>query len=173
MDNKRHIHTKIDIAKVFGHIVANVIKPTIGENVTPFQIGGIPGHCAQEHLFTVKSVIAMVEKNEEAVAVQFYDLVKYFDKENLLDILDELHKNNIRGRMYKLIYELNKDTRVTVRTPVGDSNRIEIGEGMGQGSFEGALVSSLGLSSGVKDFFEDSETEMSYGSLNLASDSAG
>ena len=118
LNNKRHIHTKGEIVKVFGHIVANAAKPIMVENMPSFQIGGIPGHRAEEHLFVIKSFLALVKKNKTAVAFQQYDFSKMFDSESLIDVLDEVYKSKVKGKLYKLIYELNKDTRIKVRTAV-------------------------------------------------------
>ena len=41
------------------------------------------------------------------------------------------------------------------------------GEGVGQGTLEGALVSAANLDSGVRDCFQNSEHEVSYGGLGL------
>ena len=81
LDNIRHIHTKPEIQKVFSHIVTNLIKPTIVVNINLFRIGAIPGHRGEEHIFTLKSVVAMTEDNDDAIAVQLLDLVKYYDSE--------------------------------------------------------------------------------------------
>ena len=42
LENRRNIHTKRDVVKFFGHIVANAAKPLIVKNVSPFQIGAMP-----------------------------------------------------------------------------------------------------------------------------------
>ena len=103
LENIRHIHTKdSEIPKLFGHLITNTIKPIIEENISPFQIGAIPGHRSEEHLFTMKSIVALVEKNKEAIALQLLDLVKYFDSENLADALNELYRGNVKGKMYRL-----------------------------------------------------------------------
>ena len=167
LNSKRHIHIKPEIPKYFEHMVATSAKPMIVDNMSPFQIGAVPGHRSQEHLFSLKSVVAMFEDNEEALAVQLFDLVKFFDSECLIDGLGELYRSKVKGKPYKLLYELNKDTRITVRTPVGDSEKRETGENIGQGSISGSLVSSSSLSSGVADFFSDSEQEVFYGLLKL------
>ena len=86
LESKRFIHTKEPICKFFSHILTTAVKPTITENISTFQIGTIPKHRAQEHLFTVRSFVLMVEKNKESVAIQILDLKKYFDFENLLDV---------------------------------------------------------------------------------------
>ena len=62
---------------------------------------------------------------------------------------------------------MNKDVRIKVRTPVGDSKVKEIGEIVAQGSQEAAIVSTNGISNGVHDFFHDSEHEVSYGDIVL------
>ena len=92
------------------------------ENLTPFQIGGIPGHTAEEHLFVIKSILALAEKNNESIALQQFDFSKMFDRESLIDCLNEVYKSNVRGKLYKLTYELNKNTRIKIRTAVGDSD---------------------------------------------------
>ena len=109
LDNKRHIHTKNEIPKLFSHILTNTMKPKIIENMTPYQIGAIPGHRSQEHLFTLKSFVALAEDKDVAVIANLIDLVKYFDKECLIDALNELYKANVKGKVYKLVYEMNKE----------------------------------------------------------------
>ena len=148
-------------------MVTTAIKPMIVENMSPFQIGAVPGHRSQEHLFSLKSVIAMLEEENEAVAIQLFDLVKYFDSEKLLDGLDEIYRSEVKGKPYRLVFELNKDNRITVRTPAGDLDKRETGENIAQGSNDGSLLSSSNLSSGVNDFFLDSECEVFYGLLKL------
>ena len=108
-----------------------------------------------------------MEKNKEAVAIRQFDLSKFFDKESLLDCLNELYKSNVKGKTYKLIYEMNKDTRVKVRTAVGDGKFEETDEGLAQGSMEAAIASTNSISNGVTDFFSESEYEVSYGPVKM------
>ena len=46
---------------------------------------------------------------------------------------------------------------------MGPTEEEDTGEGIGQGTLEGALVSSANLDSGVNDFFHESEYEIRYG----------
>ena len=162
LNSKRFLHTKDQIPKVFQHIVTNAMKPVIVKNMSKYQIGAIPGHKSEEHLFTLKSFVALAENNGVAVAINLLDLVKYFDKEYLIDAMNELHKAKVKGKVYKLVYELNKDTRITVRTAVGDSDKREVEDTISQGSIDGGILSSNNLSKGVDDFFASSEDEVSY-----------
>ena len=56
---QRNIHTKADSPKFFECIVVDRSKEKIVRKCSKFQIGGIPGHRPQEHLFTAKSIIAL------------------------------------------------------------------------------------------------------------------
>ena len=91
LNPKRHIHIKPEIPKYFEHMVTTAAKPMIVDQMSPFQIGAVPGHRSQEHLFSLKSVVAMFEDNNEALAIQLFDLVKFFDSESLVDGLGELY----------------------------------------------------------------------------------
>ena len=138
------------------------MKPMIVGNMTEYQIGAIPGHRPEKHLYTLKSFVNLAEKNNVAVAITLLDLVKYFDKENLLDVLNELYKAKVKGKVYKLVHEMNKDTKITVRTSVGESNKREVNNSVSQGSIDGGILSSNNLSKGIDDFFTSSECEVSF-----------
>ena len=142
LNNRRHIHTQEEFRKCFMHIVTNEAKPKVFKELSPFQIGAVPGHRAQEHLFSIKSIIAMVEMTNDTIGLQLFDCSKMFDREVLVDCMDELYKSNIKGKLYKLIFEMNRDVRIRVRTPVGVSNVEEVGKTVAQGSLEGAIVST-------------------------------
>ena len=82
-----------------------------------------------------------------------YDISKYFDRENLRDCLGELYKCDIKGKLYRLTFNLNKDTEVSVRTPVGETDYANVDEVLGQGTNEGAIISSISLDFGISPHF--------------------
>ena len=57
MDNNRFIHSKDWMPRLFEDLVVNKMKPKVQNYTTKYQIGGMKGHRATEHLFSVKSVI--------------------------------------------------------------------------------------------------------------------
>ena len=82
--NQRFIHLKEDeIPKGFEHIVMNKVKPRLMKNCSKFQIGAIPGHQSAEHLYTIKSVMALFQQAGKPLILQCFDIKKYFDSENL------------------------------------------------------------------------------------------
>ena len=114
-----------------------------------FQIATKPGHRASEHLFVILSIMAYHESESEAFIINMFDLRKYFDHENAKDCVYEVYKNKVKGKLYKLLYNMNKSTRIKVQTPVGLSHSEETGAGITHGSVEGAVSSAVNLNNGV------------------------
>jgi hypothetical protein len=165
LDNMRHLHIKDEFPKFFGHLVVSACKEKMTSNMTKYQIGTKPGHRAQEHLFVLKSVIALHLQYDKAVILSMWDVSKFFDRESLSDCMNELYKSNVKGKLYRLLFEMNSNTKISIQTPVGITDESDTGEGVGQGTLEGALVSAVNLDSGVNDFFCDSEYEVNYGEV--------
>ena len=62
---------------------------------------------------------------------------------------------------------MNRNTRIKVRTAVGTSSSADTGEGVGQGTLDGAIVSACSIDNTVNTFFSKSSHEVSYGGVNL------
>ena len=167
LDNQRHLHMKDEYPKFFGHLVVTAAKDKMIQNMSKFQIGTKPGHRAQEHIFVLKSVISLFLKYDKTIILSMWDVSKFFDREALSDCMNEVYRNEVRGKLYRLLYEMNKNTRISVQTPVGLTEERDTGEGVGQGTLEGAIVSAVNLDNGVQDFFHNSEYEVSYGDVRL------
>ena len=103
MGNYRNIHTKMDIPKLFGFMVISPAKVPIIKNMSKYQIGTVPGHRSQEHLFVMKNVISLYENYKQPVIVQLYDIQKFFDREMLVDGLDAVYNSGVKGKLYRLL----------------------------------------------------------------------
>ena len=77
--NQMFIHSKDEIPKCFESLVIEKAKHKIVKKCSKFQIGGLPGHQSAEHLFTLKSVIALYLSKGIPLLVNCLDLKKYFD----------------------------------------------------------------------------------------------
>ena len=56
--------------------------------------------------------------------------------------MNELFKNNLRGKLYRLLYARKKNTRIRVQTPPGLTDACDTGQGLRQGTTEGAIASA-------------------------------
>ena len=77
MESFRFIHSKSYFPRTVEAVVVDGMKEDILKGLSCYQIGGQSGHSSQEHLFTVKSVICNVTKDNEAV---IHDIKNFFDK---------------------------------------------------------------------------------------------
>ena len=53
------------------------------------------------------------------------------------------------------------------KPPVGHTKFTEVGETLGQGTNEGAVISTINLDGGITEEFKNSESEVSYVNLKL------
>ena len=79
---------------------------------TKFQIGGCPGKRIVFHLFVVKSNIVRKIKQGLGVILTLHDLIKFFDKQSLVDACDALQKAKVNNKFYRVWYRLNQNTRI-------------------------------------------------------------
>ena len=158
---------KEEIPKGFEYIVMNKVKPIMIRNCSKFQIGAIPGHQAAEHLYAIKSVMRLFQKAGRALIFGCFDLMKYFDSENLKDAMNSLYHCGVRGKEYNLIYELNKRNKIQIKTSVGMTDRFETGPTVSQGSIGGGLISAINLDYSISRFFFNSPNEVYYHDVKL------
>ena len=76
----------------------------------------------------------------------------------------------MKGKPYRLIYQMNKNVRVRVQTPVGVSQSADVGPSVAQGSVDGPIISSVSIGNEVHDAFaaDHGDHEVMYGSLSLS-----
>ena len=77
LNNIRHLHVKCDLAKLFCQIVMSQAKDTLVNNMSKYQIATKPGHRASEHLFFIKSIVALTQARKEAVLVTMWDIQRF------------------------------------------------------------------------------------------------
>ena len=63
------------------------MKDEILEQSTMYQVGGQPGHSTDEHLFTIKSLMEMLEIKGRGMIFKLIDLVSFFDRETVYDVM--------------------------------------------------------------------------------------
>ena len=167
LKNHRFIHIKNEFSKFFGNLVMGASKETLVHNMTKFQIGSKPGHRAQEHLFTLKSVLSFFIKYDKPIILSTWDISKFFDREDLRDCLNEAHNAGIKGKLYRLMYKMNENTCIRVQTPLGLSSESNTGENLAQGSVDGAILSAVSIDKTVSHYFSFSRQETFFLNLKL------
>jgi hypothetical protein len=139
------------------------------EKSSIYQIGGQPGHRSEEHVFILKSVIAKYRSEGKQIIIQSSDLEKFFDKEMLEDAVLTCIKRGANTKACRLWYNLNRNTKIRVRTGAGMTEYTEAGAIVGQGTIGGGLVSQGVIDEGIKDNFAPvGGDELIYGLVPMA-----
>ena len=69
----------------------------------------------------MKSIIALYLNQDFPILIQLYDISKFFDRESFRDGMNSIYNCGIKGKLYRLIFNMNKDTKIRVRTAVGET----------------------------------------------------
>ena len=170
LPNNRFIHTKPWFPRVAESLlVQGAMKGPLLAGSSIYQVGGQPGHRAEELVFCMKSVIAKQRKENKVVLLQLYDISKFFDKETMEDAVLTCQKRRVDPKATRLWKKLQDNTRIRVRTGAGMSDYGEVGAVLGQGTLGGALVSQAVLDEGMSEqFLPGGEGELEYGEVPLA-----
>ena len=170
LSENRFIHSKTWLPRVVeGLVVQGGLREPLLEKSSAYQIGGQPGHRVEEHLFSMKSLIARSRAQGKAVVLQMFDLEKFFDKEMMQDAFLTCRQRDADAKAVRCWYKLNEDTVIRVRTGVGLSEPGEVGAVIGQGTIGGALVSQAVLDSALMEQFQPGgEEELNYGTVKMA-----
>ena len=155
LKNMRFVHLRSWRSKLLEALVTQKMKSNIVESTPKIQLGGMPEASSVEHLVTLKTWMKMKEDKKENGIFQVFDMKKFFDKESLLDCMNTLEKDaKIDNKSYRIWYKLNAETRISVRTSVGDSAEKCIVDSIGQGSAGASLVSSLNIGCAIDKTFK-------------------
>ena len=169
LSDNRFIHSKSWLPRLAeAMVVEEGLKGPLVAESTMFQVGGQPGHRAEELMFVIKSLIAKYRKEGKAIIIQAWDISKYFDKEMVEDAILTCYKRNANPKAVRLWAKLNADTRIKVKTGTGTSGTAQVGAVVGQGTIGGALVSQAVLDEGVKEqFVPGGLGELTYGTVPM------
>ena len=134
LSNFRNLHLKNPFLKHFGSILMTETKSVLFRGMSKFQLGTKPGHRAQEHIYVLKNLMSLSQSSASGMITCLYDISKFFDRENIFDVLGEAYKVGVRGKAYRLLFEMNKRNRIQVKTPLGMTREAETNPCLGQGT---------------------------------------
>ena len=168
LKNSRFIHLKEGfLPRTCEALVVGKMKSDILKSSSKYQVGGQPGHAPEEHIFTIKSIWALLEKQNAGMIITLVDIVAFFDREDIYDVMETLHKIGTNKKAARVWYKLNEGTEISVKTASGVTETAYVGDCIGQGTAGGALVSQANLDLGLTEYFEHSKEEIYYGNIRL------
>ena len=106
LSNNRFIHLKDYMARTCEAMVVGKMKERIFNSTTIYQIGGQAGHFIEEHLFSIKSLMGMMVEQGRGIILTLVDIVAFFDRENILDVMDVLETRGVSKKAARLWYRV-------------------------------------------------------------------
>ena len=168
LKNSRFIHMKESfLPRTCEALVVTKMKEIILKSSSKYQVGGQPGHGPEEHIFTIKSIWAMLEMLGKGMIITLVDIIAFFDREDIGDVMETLHRIGVNKKAARVWFKLNEGTEIAVKTATGVSDSVVVGDCIGQGTAGAALVSQANLDLGLMDYFKDSDAELEYGGVRL------
>ena len=142
LDNYRGIFIVPILSIIFEKLLKNRLSNTLQENISKFQTGGMKGKGVLDNLFIIRGIINYAKYLGKELWLTFYDIEKCFDSLWLEDCINSLWDMGVRNDILSLIYLMNKEARVTVKTPVGDTDTILLTNLVKQGTVLGPVLNN-------------------------------
>jgi hypothetical protein len=116
--NYRGIFLASIVSKVFERMLKNRIKSCM-EKVNLCQGGGRPDRGPPDNIFIVNAVVDHYRYLGKTLYITAYDFEQAFDSLWLQDCILSLHDLGVPAYILELIYNLNRQAIITVKTPYG------------------------------------------------------
>ena len=131
LENKRGISLSNSISKVFEKIVVRRIHYKIC--LIEAQTGGRPNRSTIDHIFTLKSAILQRFYGKKKTYVAFIDLEKAYDQAWKDAVSYTLWNRRIKGKIWRIIYELNSHQKIKIQTKFGLTDELIVNDSLRQG----------------------------------------
>ena len=146
LDNDRGIFVVTILRMILDGLIYKEKFPLIDKNMSSSNIGARSKRNIRDHLFIVYGIVNSVVNGTSApIDLQIYDVQKCFDElwleDVMLDIVSTLPEQ-ARDEKIALIYKLNEDSLVAVKTPFGLTKRVSIKNVVMQGGKWGPVKCS-------------------------------
>ena len=131
-----HNHHSITTSSTIGRILDSLIDNRI-ENTVSFsqaQGGGKKGASPCDHLFLMRAIIDLSIATKSPTFLTFWDVSKAYDHIDNNDLLTIMWDEGLRGRVWRILKELNSNLTAEVKTRFGITREFEMECGGKQGS---------------------------------------
>ena len=133
LPNKRGLFLTNIMSKLF----EKILKSTMNVKNDRNQLGGEKERGTNDCMLLVMAVRDTNLRLRRDTYLFFGDLVKCFDRLWLRDCIVDLYEAGARARDAKMVYLLNKEAQIKIKTPVGTTEEIVVKEIVKQGTIFG------------------------------------
>ena len=145
LNNYRGIFIVPIISVIFEKLLKNRITPTLEQNMSKFQNGGMRGKGVVDNVFLLRGLLDHAKYLGKEVWVTFYDIEKCFDSLWLQDCINSLWENGIKDDILSLVYFFNTKANIVVESPFGETKPFICSSIVKQGTVLGPVLDNCSL----------------------------
>lgn len=164
--NHRGVFLGSEIIKFYEKLIYNRINPHVEEGQSEFQAGGRRQRSIADHVFILRSILQHYKYINKQLLIEFLDLIKAFDKMSLKHILNDLWRCDVRGKIWRIIYKINSNSNISIKTAMGSSPEFNINESLKQGSVLATSLAALHTDT-ITKLFSNEGLGVMYGNLRI------
>ena len=131
LDNKRGISLTNNMCKIFEKLINNRIKSVL--SFIEAQMGAREGRSPADQLFILKSVLQQRKSQRKQTYIALTDIAKAFEYTWREGMFYNLWQREVRGKTWRVMYNLCQDQFTTINTKYGPTNEVEIENCIRQG----------------------------------------
>ena len=163
--NERGITLSSNLGKLYERIINNKIQTII--EMTEAQGGGRRGAATVDHLKYINTYIQEMKKRKKDVYITFLDVTKAYDKAWLKAIIYTLHKSRIKGKLLRIVNNMNQDLTARIQSKYGITRKIKIRDSIRQGGVLAVVEYANLMDEIAKELGKDKENIITIGDKNM------
>ena len=144
LENDRGIFLVTTFRSILMRLIYKDKYEIIDSNMSDSQVGGRKGKNVRNHIWILNGIICDVlsTKKKTPVDIQIFDYRQCFDSLWLQECLNDMYNRGVKDDKLSLLFNINTQVKVAVKTPVGKSKRESIYNVITQGDVFGPILCS-------------------------------
>ena len=164
LENDRGIFLVTILRSILMRLIYKDKYKLIESNMSDSQLGGRKGMNVRNHIWMLNGIISDVlsTKKKKPIDIQVFDYKQCFDSLWLQECLNDIYDSGVKDDKLALLYNINTDVKVAVKTPVGRSSRESIFNVITQGDVFGPILCSNQVDTFGKECLREQKYTYSY-----------
>ena len=139
-DNYRGIFRVVVFRGILERLIYHDEYQNIDDNLSDANTGARKGRNIRDNLFVVNAIMNSVKKgNEKPIDICAYDAEKCFDSLWTFECINDLYESGLQNDKLALLFAINKNAQVAIKTSHGMTRRVDISNIIMQGTVWGSL----------------------------------
>ena len=126
LNNDRGVFNVITVISIIDNLIYNDFYSIIDENMSDSNVGGRRDRNIRDNLFIVNGVMNFARREKLEVDINLYDIAKCFDSMWYEETMNDLWDVGVQNDKFAVIAKMNKKCNISIKTPVGMTNRFDM-----------------------------------------------